>query len=64
MSIVERLGGFWWCKGMLFILRKDFGESMCEVSAKSVVISNFAPPNFRKVKPPIVKHVKIGARSA
>ena len=32
----ERLGGFWWCKGMLFILRKDFGESMCEVSAKRV----------------------------
>ena len=36
MSIVERLGGFWWCKGMLFILCKDYGESMCEVSAKRV----------------------------
>ena len=35
-NVVERLGGFWWCKGMLFILRKDFGESMCEVSAKRV----------------------------
>ena len=35
-STVERLSRFWWCKGMLFILHKDFGESMCEVSAKSV----------------------------
>ena len=26
------------------------------------VISNFAPPNFRKLKPPIVKNVKLGTR--
>ena len=36
MSTVERLGGFWWCKCKLFILHKEFEESMFEVSAKRV----------------------------